>query len=196
MNIFKLVLAVDDSQFPDCQQFLDDFAESLKLTMPAASTRWQKEQEGGFHQNIGLYLRTKHSCTLSDQTASSFCLVGSKGEAIMQSRPVAARHRTSEAQMTPVVPTVVSPVVVEAELSVANGLISLARCSKPKSDGLLRRQRQRGPFATSIEQLVDERTGAAERAGGEATIQDRTGLRRTYGRLEERRVVAEARATT
>ncbi|KAL6610628.1 hypothetical protein ACP70R_040597 [Stipagrostis hirtigluma subsp. patula] len=39
MNIVKLVLAVDDAQFPDSHQLLDDFAESLRLIRQAASTR-------------------------------------------------------------------------------------------------------------------------------------------------------------
>ncbi|WVZ99552.1 LOW QUALITY PROTEIN: hypothetical protein U9M48_044828 [Paspalum notatum var. saurae] len=33
MNAITLVLAVDDAQFPDCHQLLDDFAESLKLIL-------------------------------------------------------------------------------------------------------------------------------------------------------------------
>lgn len=37
MNIMKLVLAVDDEQFPDSHQLLDDFAESLRLVRQAAS---------------------------------------------------------------------------------------------------------------------------------------------------------------
>jgi len=39
VNSIKLVLAVDDAQFPDSHQFLDDFAESLRLIRQAASTR-------------------------------------------------------------------------------------------------------------------------------------------------------------
>ncbi|KAF8726652.1 hypothetical protein HU200_019113 [Digitaria exilis] len=39
MNSIKLVLAVDDAQFPDSHQLLDDFAESLRLIRQAASTR-------------------------------------------------------------------------------------------------------------------------------------------------------------
>jgi hypothetical protein len=39
MNIVKVVLSVDDSQFPDCHELLDDFAESLRLIRQAASTR-------------------------------------------------------------------------------------------------------------------------------------------------------------
>ncbi|KAB8100526.1 hypothetical protein EE612_031082 [Oryza sativa] len=39
MNIIKLVLAVDDAQFPDAHQLLDDFAESLRLIRQAASTK-------------------------------------------------------------------------------------------------------------------------------------------------------------
>ncbi|WVZ99554.1 LOW QUALITY PROTEIN: hypothetical protein U9M48_044828 [Paspalum notatum var. saurae] len=39
MNAITLVLAVDDAQFPDCHQLLDDFAESLKLIRQAASTK-------------------------------------------------------------------------------------------------------------------------------------------------------------
>uniref|UniRef100_A0ACD5TDV7 Uncharacterized protein n=1 Tax=Avena sativa TaxID=4498 RepID=A0ACD5TDV7_AVESA len=37
MNIMKLVFAVDDEQFPDSHQLLDDFAESLRLVRQAAS---------------------------------------------------------------------------------------------------------------------------------------------------------------
>ena len=43
VNSIKLVLAVDDAQFPDSHQLLDDFAESLRLIRQAASTRWPKE---------------------------------------------------------------------------------------------------------------------------------------------------------
>ncbi|KAG2625884.1 O-acyltransferase WSD1-like isoform X2 [Panicum virgatum] len=39
VNSIKLVLAVDDAQFPDSHQLLDDFAESLRLIRQAASTR-------------------------------------------------------------------------------------------------------------------------------------------------------------
>lgn len=39
MNIMKLVLAVDDEQFPDSHQLLDDFAESLRLVRQAASDK-------------------------------------------------------------------------------------------------------------------------------------------------------------
>ncbi|KAM0865526.1 hypothetical protein ACQ4PT_043225 [Festuca glaucescens] len=39
MNIMKLVLAVDDEQFPDSHQLLDDFAESLRLVRKAASEK-------------------------------------------------------------------------------------------------------------------------------------------------------------
>ncbi|RCV16615.1 hypothetical protein SETIT_3G152100v2 [Setaria italica] len=39
MNSIKLVLAVDDAQFPDSHQLLDDFAESLRLIRQAASTK-------------------------------------------------------------------------------------------------------------------------------------------------------------
>ncbi|KAM0863103.1 hypothetical protein ACQ4PT_044818 [Festuca glaucescens] len=39
MNIMKLVLAVDDEQFPDSHQLLDDFAESLRLVRQAASEK-------------------------------------------------------------------------------------------------------------------------------------------------------------
>ncbi|KAF6997450.1 hypothetical protein CFC21_013669 [Triticum aestivum] len=39
MNIMKLVLAVDDEQFPDSHQLLDDFTESLRLVRQAASAR-------------------------------------------------------------------------------------------------------------------------------------------------------------
>jgi hypothetical protein len=39
MNIVKVVLSVDDAQFPDCHELLDDFAESLRLIRQAASTR-------------------------------------------------------------------------------------------------------------------------------------------------------------
>ncbi|CAD6271268.1 unnamed protein product [Miscanthus lutarioriparius] len=38
-NSIKIVLAVDDAQFPDSHQLLDDFAESLRLIHQAASTR-------------------------------------------------------------------------------------------------------------------------------------------------------------
>ncbi|CAN6373239.1 unnamed protein product [Urochloa humidicola] len=37
-NTIRVVLAVDDAQFPDCHQLLDDFAESLELIKDAAST--------------------------------------------------------------------------------------------------------------------------------------------------------------
>lgn len=37
-NIVKLVLAVDDEQFPDSHQLLDDFAESLRLVRQAAAS--------------------------------------------------------------------------------------------------------------------------------------------------------------
>ncbi|CAN6363567.1 unnamed protein product [Urochloa humidicola] len=36
-NTIRVVLAVDDAQFPDCHQLLDDFAESLELIKNAAS---------------------------------------------------------------------------------------------------------------------------------------------------------------
>ncbi|XP_062180545.1 wax ester synthase/diacylglycerol acyltransferase 11-like [Phragmites australis] len=39
MNSVKLVLAVDDAQFPDSHQLLDDFYESLRLIRQAASIR-------------------------------------------------------------------------------------------------------------------------------------------------------------
>jgi hypothetical protein len=39
MNSIKLVLAVDDAQFPDSHQLLDDFAESLRLIRQAASAK-------------------------------------------------------------------------------------------------------------------------------------------------------------
>ncbi|KAJ1264010.1 hypothetical protein BS78_09G230400 [Paspalum vaginatum] len=39
INTITLVLAVDDAQFPDCHQLLDDFAESLRLIREAASPR-------------------------------------------------------------------------------------------------------------------------------------------------------------
>uniref|UniRef100_A0A0E0L5J1 Uncharacterized protein n=1 Tax=Oryza punctata TaxID=4537 RepID=A0A0E0L5J1_ORYPU len=39
MNIIKLVLAVDDAQFPDAHQLLNDFAESLRLIRQAASAK-------------------------------------------------------------------------------------------------------------------------------------------------------------
>ncbi|CAM0953998.1 unnamed protein product [Alopecurus aequalis] len=39
MDIMKLVLAVDDEQFPDSHQLLDDFAESLRLVRQAASAK-------------------------------------------------------------------------------------------------------------------------------------------------------------
>ena len=37
MNIIKLVLAVEEEQFPDAHELLDDFAVSLKLIREAAS---------------------------------------------------------------------------------------------------------------------------------------------------------------
>jgi hypothetical protein len=37
MNSVKLVLSVDEAQFPDSHQLLDDFAESLRLIRKAAS---------------------------------------------------------------------------------------------------------------------------------------------------------------
>ena len=37
MNSVKLVLSVDETQFPDSHQLLDDFAESLRLIRKAAS---------------------------------------------------------------------------------------------------------------------------------------------------------------
>ncbi|CAO2142550.1 unnamed protein product [Urochloa humidicola] len=36
-NTIRVVLAVDDAQFPDCHQLLEDFAESLELIKDAAS---------------------------------------------------------------------------------------------------------------------------------------------------------------
>jgi hypothetical protein len=36
-NTIKVVLAVDEEQFPDSRQLLDDFAECLKLTKDAAA---------------------------------------------------------------------------------------------------------------------------------------------------------------
>jgi hypothetical protein len=36
-NTIKVVLAVDEAQFPDSRQLLDDFAECLKLTKDAAA---------------------------------------------------------------------------------------------------------------------------------------------------------------
>ena len=33
----KVVLAVDDTQFPDCHQLLNDFAESIKHVRDASS---------------------------------------------------------------------------------------------------------------------------------------------------------------
>jgi hypothetical protein len=36
-DTIRVVLAVDDAQFPDCHDLLDDFAESLKLIREAAS---------------------------------------------------------------------------------------------------------------------------------------------------------------
>jgi hypothetical protein len=35
-NIIKVVLSVDDAQFPNCHQLLDDFAESIRLIKNAA----------------------------------------------------------------------------------------------------------------------------------------------------------------
>uniref|UniRef100_A0A6B9MRS2 WSD1 n=1 Tax=Stipa capillacea TaxID=665497 RepID=A0A6B9MRS2_9POAL len=39
MNIIKLVLAVDEAQFPDAHELLDDFAESLRLIREATSAK-------------------------------------------------------------------------------------------------------------------------------------------------------------
>jgi hypothetical protein len=36
-NTIEITLAVDDVQFPDCHQFLDDFGESVRLIKDAAS---------------------------------------------------------------------------------------------------------------------------------------------------------------
>ncbi|TKW02043.1 hypothetical protein SEVIR_8G226000v4 [Setaria viridis] len=41
-DTIRVVLAVDDSQFPDCHHLLDDFAESLKLIREAASAHYQE----------------------------------------------------------------------------------------------------------------------------------------------------------
>ncbi|OEL16934.1 O-acyltransferase WSD1 [Dichanthelium oligosanthes] len=38
-DTIRVVLAVDDAQFPDCRQLLDDFTESLKLISDAASAK-------------------------------------------------------------------------------------------------------------------------------------------------------------
>jgi hypothetical protein len=36
-NTIEITLAVDDVQFPDCHQLLDDFGESVRLIKDAAS---------------------------------------------------------------------------------------------------------------------------------------------------------------
>ncbi|EES03441.1 hypothetical protein SORBI_3003G258000 [Sorghum bicolor] len=45
MNSVKLVLSVDEAQFPDRHQFLDDFAESLRLIRKAASGKPGETQD-------------------------------------------------------------------------------------------------------------------------------------------------------
>ena len=48
-NTIKVILAVDEEQFPDPRQLLDDFAESLNLTKDAAakaSTKLIKNEQG------------------------------------------------------------------------------------------------------------------------------------------------------
>ncbi|XP_040381564.1 O-acyltransferase WSD1-like [Oryza brachyantha] len=46
MNIVKLALAVDETQFPDAHELLDDFTESLRLIRYAASREAEKTQDG------------------------------------------------------------------------------------------------------------------------------------------------------
>ncbi|PUZ55346.1 hypothetical protein GQ55_5G204700 [Panicum hallii var. hallii] len=46
MNKVKLVLSVDESQFPDCHQLLDDFAESLRLIREAAPRKPEAAHDG------------------------------------------------------------------------------------------------------------------------------------------------------
>ncbi|RCV26751.1 hypothetical protein SETIT_5G271700v2 [Setaria italica] len=46
MNTVKLVLSVDESQFPDCHQLLDDFAESLRLIREAVPRKPEAAQGG------------------------------------------------------------------------------------------------------------------------------------------------------
>jgi hypothetical protein len=38
-NIIKLVLAVDETQFPDAHELLDDFDQSLRIIREAASEK-------------------------------------------------------------------------------------------------------------------------------------------------------------
>jgi hypothetical protein len=38
-NTIKVILAVDDAQFKDCHQLLDDFAESIRLIKGAAGLK-------------------------------------------------------------------------------------------------------------------------------------------------------------
>uniref|UniRef100_A0A0D9V463 Uncharacterized protein n=1 Tax=Leersia perrieri TaxID=77586 RepID=A0A0D9V463_9ORYZ len=45
MNILKLALAVDETQFPDAHEILDDFTESLRLIREAASRQRDKAQD-------------------------------------------------------------------------------------------------------------------------------------------------------
>ena len=45
MNIVKLALAVDETQFPDAHEILDDFTESLRLIREAASRQRDKAQD-------------------------------------------------------------------------------------------------------------------------------------------------------
>lgn len=47
VNTVKLVLSVDEEQFPDCHQLLDDFAESLRLIREAASGEAEEETQDG-----------------------------------------------------------------------------------------------------------------------------------------------------
>ena len=44
VNIIKLVLAVDEEQFPDAHDLLDDFDESLRLIREAASEKQKDTQ--------------------------------------------------------------------------------------------------------------------------------------------------------
>jgi hypothetical protein len=46
VNTVKLVLSVDESQFPDCHQLLDDFAESLRLISEAIPRKPEAAQGG------------------------------------------------------------------------------------------------------------------------------------------------------
>ncbi|BAD73756.1 unknown protein [Oryza sativa Japonica Group] len=46
MNTIKLALAVDETQFPDAHELLDDFTESMRLIREAASRGTDKAQDG------------------------------------------------------------------------------------------------------------------------------------------------------